>query len=59
MKILEDPSVEHPSYAPPILKAGKLMIGQTANIFSILAHAWAWCRKTKRAGFGCINCSSR
>lgn len=36
MKILEDPTVEHPSYAPPFLKAGKLMIGQTANILEYL-----------------------
>jgi glutathione S-transferase len=36
MKILEDPSVEHPSFAPPFLKAGKLMIGQTANILQFL-----------------------
>lgn len=36
MKILEDPTVEHPSYAPPFLKAGKLMIGQTANILQYL-----------------------
>jgi len=35
-KILEDPTVEHPSYAPPFLKAGKLMIGQTANILQFL-----------------------
>jgi glutathione S-transferase len=35
-KILEDPSVEHPSFAPPFLKAGKLMIGQTANILQYL-----------------------
>jgi glutathione S-transferase len=37
MKILEDPTVEHPSFAPPFLKAGKLMIGQTANILQFLA----------------------
>jgi glutathione S-transferase len=36
MKILEDPTVEHPSYAPPFLKAGDLMIGQTANILQFL-----------------------
>ena len=36
VKILEDPSVEHPSFAPPFLKAGKLMIGQTANILQFL-----------------------
>ena len=36
VKILEDPTVEHPSYAPPFLKAGDLMIGQTANILQFL-----------------------
>ena len=36
VKILEDPTVEHPSFAPPFLKAGKLMIGQTANILQFL-----------------------
>ena len=35
-KVLEDPTVEHPSFAPPFLKAGKLMIGQTANILQYL-----------------------
>ena len=37
VKILEDPTVEHRSFAPPFLKAGKLMIGQTANILQFLA----------------------
>ena len=36
VKILEDPAVDHPSFAPPFLKAGKLMIGQTANILQFL-----------------------
>ncbi len=36
IKILEDPTVEHRSFAPPFLKAGKLMIGQTANILQFL-----------------------
>ncbi len=36
VKILEDPSFEHPSFAPPFLQAGKLMIGQTANILQYL-----------------------
>ena len=36
VKILEDPTVEHRSFAPPFLKAGKLMIGQTANILQFL-----------------------
>jgi glutathione S-transferase len=37
MKILEDPAVERPPFAPPFLKAGKLMISQTANILQFLA----------------------
>ena len=36
MKFLEDPSLEHPPYAPPFLKAGKLLISQTANILEFL-----------------------
>ena len=36
MKILEDPSVDRPPFAPPFLKAGKLMISQTANILQFL-----------------------
>ncbi|MBM2803274.1 MAG: Glutathione S-transferase [Deltaproteobacteria bacterium] len=37
MKILEDRSIKTPAFAPPFLKAGKLMIGQTANILQFLA----------------------
>lgn len=36
MKILEDSSLEHPPFAPPFLKAGKLLISQTANILQFL-----------------------
>ena len=36
MKLLEDPSLEHPPFAPPFLKAGKLLISQTANILQFL-----------------------
>ena len=36
MKIIEDPSVERPPFAPPFLKAGRLMISQTANILQFL-----------------------
>ena len=39
MKFLEDPSLEHPPFAPPFLKAGKLLISQTANILQFLASA--------------------
>ena len=37
MKFLEDPALERPPYAPPFLKAGKLLISQTANILQFLA----------------------
>jgi glutathione S-transferase len=35
-RILEGRSVEHPPFAPPFLKAGCLVIGQTANILLYL-----------------------
>jgi glutathione S-transferase len=39
MQLLEDEAVEHPPFAPPFLKAGDLLIGQTANILLYLgAH---------------------
>ncbi|HEX9661230.1 MAG TPA: glutathione S-transferase [Candidatus Binatia bacterium] len=37
MKFLEDPSLARPPFAPPFLKAGKLLISQTANILQFLA----------------------
>jgi glutathione S-transferase len=37
MKFMEDPSLDHPPYAPPFLRAGKLLISQTANILQFLA----------------------
>jgi len=37
VKMLEDPSLEHPPFAPPFLRAGKLLISQTANILQFLA----------------------
>ena len=36
MRFLESRSVQHPPFAPPFLKAGKLMIAQTANILLFL-----------------------
>jgi glutathione S-transferase len=35
-RFLEDASVKRPPFAPPFLKAGKLVIGQTANILQFL-----------------------
>ena len=37
MAIMNGADVEHPPYAPPFLKAGKLLIAQTANILMYLA----------------------
>lgn len=36
MRLLDGSRVERPSFAPPFLKAGKIMIGQTANILLFL-----------------------
>ena len=36
MRIMESRAVEHPPFAPPFLKAGKLIIAQTANILLYL-----------------------
>jgi glutathione S-transferase len=36
MNLLQDPSLKHPPFAPPFLKAGDLMISQTANILQFL-----------------------
>jgi glutathione S-transferase len=36
MRLMESHSIEHPPFAPPFLKAGKLVIAQTANILSYL-----------------------
>src|SRR6185436_6272997 len=32
MRLMESRSIDHPPFAPPFLKAGKLVIAQTANI---------------------------
>lgn len=37
MKFIEEPSLEHPPFAPPFLRAGKLLVSQTANILQFLA----------------------
>lgn len=36
LRLLEADAVEHPPFAPPFLKAGKILIGQTANILLYL-----------------------
>src|SRR3972149_1194943 len=36
MRFMESRAIEHPPFAPPFLKAGKLVIAQTANILFYL-----------------------
>ena len=36
MRLLEDPTIAHRPFAPPFLRAGTLLIGQTANILRYL-----------------------
>ena len=36
MRLLDDKNLDRPPFAPPFLRAGKLMIGQTANILHYL-----------------------
>jgi len=36
LRFMKDVGIEHPPFAPPFLKAGKLVIGQTANILLYL-----------------------
>ena len=36
MRLLDDATLRHPPFAPPILKAGKALIAQTANILLFL-----------------------
>jgi glutathione S-transferase len=36
MRFMESPSIDHPPFAPPFLKAGKVVIAQTANILLYL-----------------------
>jgi glutathione S-transferase len=46
-KLLDGKRVEHPSFAPPFLKAGKLLIGQTANILLYLGARHGLAPKTE------------
>jgi glutathione S-transferase len=36
LRMLDDPPIGHPSFAPPFLKAGRRLVGQTANILLFL-----------------------
>src|SRR5262249_14292748 len=58
MKFIESGRSARPPFAPPFLKAGKLVIAQTANILLYLAGGSASRPATRPGGCGCINCSS-
>jgi len=36
MKLMQDRRLGHPPYAPPFLKAGKIVVAQTANVLLFL-----------------------
>jgi len=47
LKLLDGSRVAHPPFAPPFLKAGKLLIGQTANILLYLGEHEGLAPKTE------------
>jgi glutathione S-transferase len=47
MRFLENEGVAHPPFAPPFLKAGRLVIGQTANILLFLGGRHGLAPKTE------------
>jgi glutathione S-transferase len=47
MRLLESRTVKRPSFAPPFLKAGPLLIGQTANILQYLGPRLGLAPKTE------------
>ena len=49
MKFMEDQALEHPPYAPPFLKAGKILISQTANILQFLGPRLGLAPKSEAA----------
>src|SRR5438128_10477210 len=63
LRLLQGEDAEHPPFAPPFLKAGELLIGQTANILLYLGQqlisgsSSTWLRRPKPAGFGLTSCS--
>jgi glutathione S-transferase len=48
MRLMQSPRQKHPPFAPPFLKAGKLLIGQTANILLFLGVRHGLAPKTEK-----------
>src|SRR5215207_7325838 len=58
MELLDGGDLARPSFAPPFLRDGELVIGQTANILRYLGSGTAWHQGTRVAGFGRTRFSS-
>ena len=54
MAIMSDGRDEHPPFAPPFLKAGKLVIAQVANILFYLGPRLKLAPRDSRAPVGCM-----
>jgi len=55
--LLHDPTSARPAFAVPVLKAGELVIAQTANILLYLVRTWSWRRRMKPGASGPTSCS--
>ena len=58
LALLDGKRIKHPPFAPPFLKCGKLLIGQTANILLFLGAREILRRARRRCGSGSISSSS-
>src|SRR6516225_8732846 len=58
MKFIDGRGTARPPFAPPFLKAGKVVIAQTANILLYLGARLGLAPRDEAAGCGCISCSS-
>ena len=58
LALLDGTKISRPPFAPPFLKAGRLLIGQTANILMFLGTVTGSRRLMRRGGCGRISFSS-
>ena len=58
MRLMESRAIERPPFAPPFLKAGKLIIAQTANILFYLGPRLDLVPKAIRSDYGRTSCNS-
>jgi len=49
LAVLDDPKLQHPPFAPPFLRAGRHLIGQTANILLFLGERLQLAPRTEAA----------